>query len=860
MASIRTAIELQDNFTGVLYQVIDSVNLGLSAMEDLHQAMDLPASTASFDGARDSINQATMSVQGLIAAMQQADAASAAPSVQWQAGGTEVFTGSGMERFRQEAQSMNAVLGQLSAAQDAIARQAYNTNVLPPAAFRDLNSMAVRVDALKGRIQELSSNPVNMGTDAANAELERLRGQLGQAVREQQALNQAVDCMDVQAANAAYLRLDQIISGTERHIRDNVDGQGRFNQEIQEGVDKAGDLMGAVKRAVAAYATFQTVTRAMGLSDQVVSTTARLDMMNDGLQTTQDLQGMIFLSAERARGSYQATADAVSKLGLMAGNAFSGSGEIIAFMEQINKQFAIAGTEASGIQAAMLQLTQAMGSGVLRGEEYNSILEQAPNIIQNIAGYIEGNEEVLGAVAKAMGMKVEELAGNVQGHLKDIAGEGILSAELVKAAMFYAAEETNEKFESMPKTFGQVWTSFQNNALMAFQPVLERMNEVANSEAFQDFADSALEAVEGFADAALWIFDHLIEAGGFVAENWELIGPILMGAAAASGAVAAAMGIQAAATWVAKVANDGLVASLMANPFTLIFVAVAITVAMMYKWIQACGGVSAAWLTAQDNILTGWDVVRIAFQKGAFFVQALGDSMVVGMVSAGVGMADAAGDMKVKVLTQIEGMVNGAIDLLNDFIDAVNQIPGAAIPPIDSVTFAASAAVQNESDKAHRAAGLAVLQAAQEDYAQRREWYLASMERQAVQRKMERLAGIAAARNEAEDLVQDEGHYPYEPIPYNPDSLSGIGSGVDDIAGNTGAIADAMEISEEELKYMRDLAEQETINRFTTAKITIDQSGMQNTIKNKDDFGSFMALLTDSFGEAVEMAAEGVHQ
>ena len=125
-----------------------------------------------------------------------------------------------------------------------------------------------------------------------------------------------------------------------------------------------------------------------------------------------------------------------------------------------------------------------MGSGVLRGEEYNSILEQAPNIVQNISRYIEENESVLAGVAGAMGMTVDDLAGNVQGKMKDIASEGILSAELIKNAMFYAAEETNEKFESMPKTFTQIWTSFQNNAQKAFQPVLQRMNGIAGSGAF----------------------------------------------------------------------------------------------------------------------------------------------------------------------------------------------------------------------------------------------------------------------------------------------------------------------------------------------------------------------------------------
>ena len=210
----------------------------------------------------------------------------------------------------------------------------------------------------------------------------------------------------IDQATMAVQQLSEAMQGNSRYIQDSTEEQRRYNHEIQNGVDGADRLMQTIGGIVATYATVQTVTRAMDLADQMTSTTARLNMMNDGLQTTGELQNMIYQSAERSRGSYQATADAVSKLGVMAGDAFSGNSEVVAFMEQINKQFTIAGTETSGIQAAMLQLTQAMGSGVLRGEEYNSILEQAPNIIQAIADYLE--------VPK--------------GELKDMAADGVITA------------------------------------------------------------------------------------------------------------------------------------------------------------------------------------------------------------------------------------------------------------------------------------------------------------------------------------------------------------------------------------------------------------------------------------------------
>ena len=542
MATIRTAIELQDNFTGVLNSIISAVNMGLSAMDDLNRTMNNPVDTASFDAAREAANQATIAIQNMEAAMQNADAPTtgtpAAPQntapvhipvvpdvpdplvenpapvpvpVEWQTDNMEVFTGTGVERFQQEVQSANNMLNTLNTTQERIAATAAQTDLFPAGAVADMNNIQNRLTAISQRIQAIESNPLNLGSDEANAELEQLRGQLDQAVQEQEALNRAVENMDVEAANQAYLRLSQTVGNTERYIRDNTDEQGRFNRAIEDGTEQANNLMNMIKGAVAAYVSVQTVQKALDLSDQLTSTTARLNLMNDGLQTTQDLQNMIYLSAERSRGSYQRTADAVSKLGLMAGDAFNSSEEIIAFTEQLNKQFTIAGTEAAGIDAAMLQLTQAMGSGVLRGEEYNSILEQAPNIIQAIADYLD--------VPK--------------GQLKDMAAEGQITAEIVKNAMFAAADETNAKFESMPKTFSQIWTSFQNTALMAFQPVLQRLNEIANSEAFQAFVENAVEALSMVAGIALEIFDLMVQVGTVIADNWSWISPIVYGVAGA---------------------------------------------------------------------------------------------------------------------------------------------------------------------------------------------------------------------------------------------------------------------------------------------------------------------------------------
>lgn len=908
MATIRTAIELQDNFTGVLYQVINSVNLGLSAMEDLHQTMNSPVDTASIEAARDSINQATLAVQQLDAVMQGLETpASETPTaptnsapvvlpvqpdvpdplvdqpapvdlpvepeqpepvqvpVHWQSDNMEVFTSTGVERFEQEVQSANNMLNTLNQTQSRIAAQAAQTDLFPDNAIADMNNMQNRLQAIQQRIQLIESNPLNMGSDTANAELEQLRGQLDQAVQEQEALNRAVENMDVEAANQAYLRLSQTVGNTERYIRDNVDEQGRFNREIEEGTNEANSLMQTIKGAVAAYATIQTLSTALNLSDQLTSTTARLNLMNDGLQTTQDLQNMIYLSAERARGSYQATADAVSKLGLMAGDAFGSSEEIIAFMEQVNKQFTIAGTEAAGIDAAMLQLTQAMGSGVLRGEEYNSILEQAPNIIQAIADYME--------VPK--------------GQLKDMAAEGQITAHIVKAAMFAAADDTNAKFESMPKTFSQIWTSFQNTALMAFQPVLQRMNEIANSEAFQEFVNNAIEGLSMVAGIALEIFDLLVGVAGAVADNWSWLSPIIYGVAAALAVYygwqlavnainaitkgihiamaiaqmihAAATGALTAATAAEIAAQNGLNAALYACPIVWIIVLIIALIALFYAAVAAVNKFAGTSVSA-TGIICGAFMVAAAF-IGNLFVTLI--NFVIDIFVVLWNFIAAFANFFANVFTDPVGAV---ARLFFDLVDTVLSLLQSLASAIDTIFGSNLAgAVQGWRDSLSGwvddtfGKGTEVMAQLNAD-----DMHLGRFEYGSAWD-----AGYSFGEGIDESIANFDpsslfdtnvpGADDYANLGNYGSGIGGIGSGVDDIAGNTGKIADSMDITEEDLKYLRDIAEQEAINRFTTAEITIEQTN-HNTVSGKMDLDGIVSGLTDAANEAVDRIAEGVHE
>lgn len=860
MATIRTAIELYDAFSAPLMNVIQAVNQGVSAMETMHATMNEPVSVSIADGIAEQMNQAVQAIEEARAALSE-PVTHENTSVTWDSLTMPTFTNSGADRFQQEVQSANAMLEQLNQTQRNIAAQAERVQLFPSNMVNDMNTMQSRIQGIQERIQTIENNPLNLGTDQANAELEYLRNNLNQAVQTQNEMNAAIQNMDITTANDAYIRLSNTISGTERYIRDNVDEQGRFNREIEEGTNEANELMQTIKGAVAAYATIQTLSAALNLSDQLTSTTARLNLMNDGLQTTQDLQNMIYLSAERARGSYQATADAVSKLGLMAGDAFSSSEEIIAFMEQVNKQFTIAGTEAAGIDAAMLQLTQAMGSGVLRGEEYNSILEQAPNIIQAIADYME--------VPK--------------GQLKDMAAEGLITADIVKAAMFAAADDTNAKFEQMPKTFSQIWTSFQNTALMAFQPVLQRMNEIANSEAFQGFVNNAIEALSMVAGIALEIFDLLVGVAEIVGENWSWLSPIIYGVAGAlavyygwllltKGAALATAAAQGAltlakmlavpvyaaltgATMADTAAQWGLNSAMYACPIVWIIILIIALIALFYAAVAAVNKFAGTSVSA-TGIICGAFMVALAF-IGNIFVALW--NLVVDVFVLIYNLVAEVANFIGNVFTDPIGAVCRLFFGLADTVLGILQALASAIDAIFGSNLAGSVQGWRDSlggwvDETFGKGDEVMAKMNADDMKLGRFEYGAAWD-----------AGYSFGEGVDESIANFDPSSLFDTnVPGAGDyaDLSNYGAGlagdVGDIAGNTGAIKDSMDITEEDLKYLRDIAEQEAINRFTTAEINIE-APITNQISKDVDLDGVVDGLTGAVNEAVDIIAEGVH-
>ena len=528
--------------------------------------------------------------------------------VEWQ-GDFEIFTSTGVERFNAEVQSTNNALNTLNNTQQHIEQTASRLDILPDGATKDITDLGQRLQWVTQRIQGLENNKMNIGTDEANAGLEQLRSQLDQAIQAQNELNAAMESGDASQINEAYLNLSQTIRTTETYIRDETTEQGRFNSSIQQGVEAQDSLMDSVKNLAAAYLTVQSVEKVIDISDELTQTTARVDQMNDGLQSTDDLMNMIYAAAQDARGSFGDMADVVARFGNNAGDAFSSSAEVVAFADIVQKQMTIAGASTQEASNAMLQLSQALGSGVLRGDELNSIFEQAPNLIQSIASYLD--------------VPI--------GQIREMASEGELSADVVKAAIFASADEVNAKFEEMPQTFGQIWQSFQNSALMAFKPVLKKLNNLANSAAFQNFVNSAINALAQVSNIVLNIFSLVADVATVIQDNWSTIEPIVMGIVTALGLYygamlaynavtaistaitsakslaesvhAASLAMESGATFAATAAQYGFNAALLACPITWIIVAIIAVIAAIYLAVAAINEAQGTSISATGIIM-----------------------------------------------------------------------------------------------------------------------------------------------------------------------------------------------------------------------------------------------------------------
>lgn len=881
MASISASVELYDRMSAPLMSIMNAMNMTISSMRDMQSTMGTDMDTSSLDAATQAANQAQAAMEALNQSMhtggQTPGTGGSEPTptpstdpvqvpVEWVTNDLDVFSNSGIDRFEQEVTATNQMLTTLSDRQNQIAQNAAGTDIFSDSAMQDINSMGQRIQAVQQRIQQIENNPVNLGTDTANAELEQLRSQLNQALQAQEALNQAVDNMDVSAANAAYNQLSSTVASTERYIRDNADAQGNLNQQIQAGVNTSNELVDTVKRLALAYLSMQSVQKVLDVSDELTMTTARLDQMNqafneiNGTATETDtIVKQIYASAQNARGSFGDMAAVVAKFGNNARDAFASQDEVIAFANLIQKQMTIAGASTQEASNAMLQLSQALGSGVLRGDELNSIFEQAPNLIQSIADYLD--------------VPI--------GKIREMAQDGQLTADTVKAAIFSSADDINAKFEAMPMTWGQVWTSFQNSALMAFQPVLDKVNELANNDQFQGFVENAIGLLAQLAVYVLDFFNTLASIGAFISDNWSIIAPIVYGVIAAliayaaiSGIVAAVNGVmalsasvhaaaeamQAGATFTATAAQYGLNAALMACPLTWIILLIIAVIAAIFAVCNAIAKMTGV-ANSGFGVITGGINVVIQFFKNL--------GLSVANIALGIGNAIAAlaSNMMTAFHNAICSVQSWFYNLLSTALSVIEGICAALnkLPFVEFDYSGISSAADDYASKAAEAAGN------KEDYKSIGDAFNEGMSTFDTFQDGWAADAFNAGASWGDGVADKvSGMFSMDNIDLTggvdtsmlsndfANNAAQTAANTADTADSAGRIADSVDISKENLKYLRDIAETEAINRFATAEIEVTMNN-NNTVSSDMDIDGMVDHLSAGVLEAMEQAAEGVH-
>lgn len=702
-----------------------------------------------------------------------------------------------------------------------------------------INARINLIDSLSGPMQRMIASTENLINHINNVE---------------SAMDSGFEPSVIEEARHQAEVLSNQMNAVSNSINNAENEQQSFNNTVNGGTSAMGGLVAKVMALASAY---MGVNKLVDMSDELTLTIARLDMMNDKVQTTPELLNMVYQSAQNARGSLADMADVVARFGNNAKDAFSSSREVVDFANLVQKQMTIAGAGTQEASNAMLQLSQALGSGVLRGDELNSIFEQAPNLIQSVADYM-----------------------NVPiGKIREMAQEGKLSASIVKNAIFADADNINAKFQQMPMTWGQVWTTMSNAATMQLQPLLEKINSIANSPQFQAFAANAVNAVGLISNALIGLIDLIGSVASFVTDNWGMIEPVVMGIVTAlvayntvmaitnvlntisairAGVKAAADAMQAGATFAATAAQYGLNSALLACPLTWIIFAIMAVIAVIYAVIAAISKVTGSTISA-TGIITGVVATAAAFVGNILLgVVNFVIGLFVELTNLIITFANFFGNIFDNPVSAIAHLFSG----LFDFILGVVQSAAGLIDTLLGTDL--SGGIQGfRNDVAAFVDEKAGKQKYEADKINANDYKLKRFEYskawnagygfgESIENKAKGMFGTSDGGNvDTANMFSGAG--------YTAGKYDAVPADIASTAKNTKKAADSLDITNEDLQYLRDIAERDVINRFTTAEIKVDMKN-NNNISSSTDLDGLISDLTDKVTGALNMAAEGVHR
>ncbi len=835
MGEIRSTIQLANGMTPALQSITNALNMTISHFEQMQRVSRNSIDVTGFEAARAEIRNAEATIVEMEEALTGFSRSGAEVARSYNDVG--LAANGALQTIQQQ---QNTIAGLTGASETALQQ-------MTEAIQQQTNSILTMSEAMQqfmNRASESSQRQTQQTqrqTEGTRRQTQETQRQTRERRRQTQETQRQTEETQRQTQRVTLLR--RIFQTMTTPIRGAAHAVSVLGRELTGANSAANGLMGTLKSMAGMYLSFQGIKFAGELSDNVTSVLSRLNLMNDGLRTTKELSEVIMKAAYESGAGYLDTAEAIAKMGLNAGSAFSSNDELIAFMEQINKTFAIGGASAVEQSNAMVQLSQAMAAGALRGEELNSILDGAPGIARNIEKYM----------------------GWAEGSIKSYAEDGKVTAEVVKNAMLSMAEETNEKFNSMPTTISRTFEKLKTLAIKSFTPVLQGINglfnnsnadsilyqwgavfqyiadratvtietlkTVLNSEAFQSFSKDIMTVFAAAGATITFVFDSIVNGFDYVVQNWGTFQPILTG-------LAAALAIVTAAQWALNIA-------MAVNPVTLIIAAIGALIVLFYKVVDHINKVKNTSISATGIIASVFAGLFTVVKNAVVGVW----NEIANVINFVYNFSkDTTSAIKVLLLDMADDIFASLQHIVQGFLSITRHMP--KIPFVTEGLEKADAFLTKHRNNAQQMS---------QKIKNEMNWQelMPKLERTNVYDVMENVyLKVAGFGTGFKEFMKD--FNPFEGVESTNDLLERILKNTQNMSKDTSSINDSLQMDKEDLEFLKTVANIKYGDKYVMPQVNIKMVN-HNNIQSEMDLDGFFDKKVEEMANIVQMSAEGVH-